>query len=181
MTTTAVPCTSAWLAEISDQADSYVSHHTRAHPGNYDAVVYYMGAVSGCDAENGWSAVGGRRIWLNGTLALQTLTHEPGHHLALAHAGTETCSGGTVPLSNDCVEQEADDASSTMGRSIPYGYSSAALQQLGWNQARVATVSGDYPTTNYWLPPLEVDRPDVTQAVRLIDSSCRSSIRSGAW
>jgi PASTA domain/Gametolysin peptidase M11 len=177
--TTAAPCSDEWFTEISDQANDYARRFIHADPGDFDAVVYYIGpstvdcGIDGkADIGRGRSSTAPPRVFLLGTTFLQTVVHELGHNLGLLHAGSQLCTdanGSHVPLSSTCTSDEYGDWSSAMGAHVIGGYSSAALEQLGWNQGPVRTISGNDAPATYFLTPLEVDAPGSLQALRVVD------------
>ena len=61
----------------------------------------------------GLAEVGGSRVWVNGDFDVRVVTHELGHNLGLAHAGSLACNG--VTLGPSCFGSEYGDPFDVMG------------------------------------------------------------------
>ena len=170
--TTAPRCSAAWSAQIGDQADAAVRlHEPNLDPSSYSAVVYYFGHVD-CNFAGG-AILGGRRVWLNGDTDLRTVVHELGHNMGLSHSGSQSCiaNGAPVPLSSTCTDYEYGDVYSAMGERLSDRYSPSQMEQLGWYDGRVRTVTASDPTARYMLTPAEANGEGTTQALHVVDGA----------
>ncbi len=190
--TTLKTCSGAWLKNIGDLANAAIIDQEPGLDVNgdgkldeYGAVVYYFATVPKClekstdpelapNGAAGWGDLPAtsNRVWLNGFSDLREAVHELGHNLGLSHSGSESCTaanGDQVPLSGTCTPVPYGDAFSSMGDHFSDSYSPAQLQQLGWNNGHVETVTATGATTHYVLTARDVDPAGATQAVRLVD------------
>ncbi|WP_024303654.1 NEW3 domain-containing protein [Pseudogulbenkiania sp. MAI-1] len=106
---------------------------------------------------SGSATVGGApsEAWLNGTIAVKTISHELGHNLGLDHAKYMNC--GTVSLGSNCGINAYGDPSDSMGAISTGHFDAFHKEQLGWlnNGAMppITTVSSD---GTYSLDPYEI-------------------------
>ncbi len=98
----------------------------------FDHVMYALPFTREC-AWGGYGDVGGRRSWINGSLAYVQLTaHELGHNMGVHHASALACpSGDVVPAAlTGCAYEEYGDPFDVMG-TRPRFMSSFHRAQLG--------------------------------------------------
>ena len=122
----------------------------------------------------GAATVGGNpsEVWLNGTIALQTINHELGHNLGLDHAKYLYC--GTVTLGSNCTINGYGDPSDNMGAYSTGHFDAFHKEQLGWlNSGVMPPITTVSTNGTYTLDPYETtgSRPKALKILKSIDST----------
>ena len=172
-------CSEAWWRQIAAIGAEEVRANLLIEPSNFNTVFYYFGKFTECPEGGRFSAdqqfPTEDSVLLNGETSLNLLTHVIGHSFLLGDAGATFCadaSGARVPLNfigtGTCTHKPLGDAYNAMGDLGAFGYSSAQLDYLRWNEGRVRTIGADTAPVTTFLTPLELDVAGSTQALHLV-------------
>jgi len=119
---------------------------------HYDILIYAMAYRSSC----GWSSLravsngSAPRIYLNGILSTQVLSHEVGHAFGLYHAGALDC--GSLAIGASCAFIEYGDRFDVMAKSL-YHMNAYQKMRLGVLKPFLVSISGQYT-----LFPIELNQ-----------------------
>ncbi len=99
---------------------------------------------------SGIAELPGSRMWLNGVVRADLISHELGHNLGLFHANGFICKdarGFKTSVSDTCTSQEYSDSFDTMGEGGDDDFNGHYKNRLGWlasTNVQTVTTSGDY-------------------------------------
>jgi hypothetical protein len=114
----------------------------------YDHVIYVPTQQSSC-VWNGVAGLNATWSFINGNLGVKTIAHELGHNLGLRHAGSRTCTAGSVRVqtSDTCTNSEYGDPFEMQGNIASRhhnGWNLSLLGILDSENVETANASGTY-------------------------------------
>ncbi len=117
----------------------------------YNKYVYVYPNIAACGS-SGNAELGGDEAWINGSLALRTITHELGHTYGLYHSRALDCDG--VVIGSNCVTVEYGNMGDIMGATRGH-FHAFQKERLGWlNYGASPPVTTVQTSGTYFIAPL---------------------------